>query len=202
MIQPTGYTHPEGTFYMSTYDIVLLQMGYAVSDFAQVSLTGTPPLGEDGIFPLDLSLKALVYDDRHVRVAGIGAVTGLVGLEEGNFFLGRVGGVTQLCFDDACDSSANVAATALLAGPATLTFAGVGFIWRLSSWAALLLELDTLIPLGTEAGEYNGIAVLPGFRFPYRTWSLDLGFARALDVEEEPEAPVIPFIAFTYRVLP
>lgn len=202
MVQPTGYTHPAGTVYLSSYDIALLQIGYAVTDDAQITLTGTPPLGEDAIFPLDLSLKAVAYRDRFVRVAGIGAVTGLVGLEEGNFFLGRVGGVTQLCFDEPCESSVNMSATALLAGPATLTFAGVGFVWRVAKWAAILLEVDTLIPLGTEAGEYNGVALLPGFRLPYRTWSLDLGIARPLDVDEEPETPVIPFIAFTYRVLP
>jgi hypothetical protein len=152
--------------------------------------------------PLDLSLKVAVYRDDYVRLAGIGAVTGLIGLEEGNFFLGRLGGVAQLCLDEPCESSATLGATALLAGPATLTLAGVGFIWRVASWAAILLEVDTLIPLGTEAGEYNGIAVLPGFRLPYRTWSLDIGVVRALDTDEAPDPPVIPFIAFTYRFLP
>jgi hypothetical protein len=87
MLLPTGYTHPAGTVYLSTYDIALLQAGYAISDAAQISLTGSPPLGDDQIFPLDLSLKVVVHRDRYVRVAGIGAVTGLVGLEEGNFLL-------------------------------------------------------------------------------------------------------------------
>jgi hypothetical protein len=202
MILPTGYTHPAGTLYLSSYEIALLQIGYALSDDAQISLTGAPPLGEDAIVPLDLSLKVVIHRERFVRVAGIGAVTGLVGLEEGNFLLGRAGAVTQLCFDTPCESSVSLGATALLAGPATLTVAGVGFVWRVASWAAILLEVDTLIPLGNEAGEYNGIAVLPGFRLPYRTWALDLGVVRALDTDEPPDPPLIPFIAFTYRFLP
>jgi hypothetical protein len=202
MILPTGYTHPAGTFYLSSYDIALLQIGYALSDDAQISLMGTPPIGDDAILPLDLSLKVVIHRERFVRVAGIGAVTGLIGLEEGNFLLGRVGAVTQLCFEEACESSVTMGATALLAGPATLTLAGVGLIWRVASWAALLLEVDTLIPLGSEAGEYNGIALLPALRLPYRTWSLDLGVVRALDTEEPPDPPLIPFIAFSYRFLP
>jgi hypothetical protein len=59
------------------------------------------------------------------------------------------------------------------------------------------LEVDTVLPLGNEAGEYNAIAVAPAFRLPYRTWALDLGAIRPLDVEEP--AQVLPFVAFTYR---
>jgi hypothetical protein len=201
MILPTGTTHPEGTVYLSSYEIAILQVGYAFAEDAQLSLTATPPLGEEGVFPVDLSLKVVVGRDDYVRVAAIGSASGIIGLEEGNFLLGRVGGVTQFCFDLACESSVTIGGTALLAGPATLALAGVGFVWRVASWAAFLLEVDTLIPLGTETGEYSGIAVLPGFRLPYRTWALDLGIVRPLDVEEQP-APVIPFIAFTYRFLP
>src|SRR5215207_9903571 len=49
LIAPTAETNPKGSFYATSYEIVLLQFGYAVSDFTQISITGTPPLGEEGI---------------------------------------------------------------------------------------------------------------------------------------------------------
>jgi hypothetical protein len=93
-----------------------------------------------------------------------------------------------------------LSATALLAGPATLTLAGVGSL-ACDQMGGALARGRYADPLGTEAGEYNGIAVMPGFRLPYRTWSLDIGVIRALDTDD-PDPPVIPFIAFTLRFLP
>src|SRR5690606_17999766 len=156
MLLPTGYTHPAGTLYLASYDIALLQVGYALSDDAQLTLTGTPPVGEDAIALVDLSLKAVVFRDSFVRVAGIGSISGVVGLDEGNFLLGRAGAVAQLCFDEPCESSATIGGTALLAGPATISMAGVGFIWRVAKWAARLLEGDTFIPLGNRSEERRG----------------------------------------------
>lgn len=112
ILMPTAYTHPAGTVYFSSIDIVLLQAGYAISDDTQVTLSGTPPLGEDNVFPLDLSLKNALVNEGPVRVAAIGSITGIAGLDEGNFFLGRIGGAAQLCFDTPCKSSASVASTA------------------------------------------------------------------------------------------
>ncbi len=206
LLLPTAYTHPEGTFYLSSYEIVLLQAGYAFSDTTQLTLSGTPPLGDQGsndkVFLLDASVKSAFIDEPWVRVAAIGSVSGLFGLEEGNFVLGRVGGVASMCFERGCRSSANIGFNTLLGGPATMMMTGAGVIWRVANWGALLLEVDTLIPLGTETGEFGGVAVLPGFRFPFRTWALDLGLARGLDTADPPDPAVIPIIAFTYRFLP
>ncbi len=200
VIQPTAMTHPEGTFYMSSTDIVFLQLGYAFTDSTQITLTGTPPLGEDAIYPLDLTLKTNLHAEGPVRVAALGSLTGLFGFEEGGFVVGRAGAVTQLCFDRACESSANVAMTVLLAGPALMAVPGAGFIWRVAPWGAILFEADTLMPIGSEAGEYHGAAVSAGFRFPYRTWALDLTLLRPLGAEDPP--PVVPLLTFTYRFLP
>lgn len=206
LFMPTAYTHPEGTVYLSSYEIVLLQAGYAFTDTTQVTLSGTPPIGEensdDRVFLLDASLKSAFIDEPWVRVAAIGSVSGIFGLEEGNFVLGRVGGVATACLERGCRSSMSVSANALLGGPATLMVTGAGVIWRIANWAALLVEADTLVPLGSETGEFSGIAVMGGFRFPYRTWALDLGVARGLDTEDEPDPAVVPILAFTYRFLP
>jgi len=200
VLLPTAYTHPSGTFYLSSYDIVLLQAGYAFDDTTQLTFTGVPPLTEDVIIPVDLSLKTALIRASSVRVAAIGSISGLFGLEEGGALLGRVGGVTELCFDDSCESSASIGTTLVLAGPAMIVANGAGVIWRVASFAALMLEVDTLMPIGREAGEIHAIAVAPAVRFPFRNWALDLGFVRPLDSAGPVE--VLPLVVFSYRFLP
>lgn len=199
VVLPTAYTHPEGTVYFSSYEILVLQAGWAVSDATQVSLTSTPPI-DGGIVVLDLSLKTAVLREDRVRAAGLVSTSGIVGMEEGQMFLGRIGGALQLCADDPCRSSVTMAGTTAFVGPVTVLLGGVGLTWNVARWATLLLEVETLTPIGREAGKAHGIAVMPGFRFPYRSWALDLSLGRILDPRNE--IPVLPFVAFTYRVLP
>jgi hypothetical protein len=195
VLVPTAFVHPAGTVYFSTYDIVVLQAGYAVADGSQISLTATPPI-EGTIVPVDLSLKTALAREGPVRVAATGSVSGIWGLDQGNFVIGRVGATTQLCFEPTCRSSASIAANLLLAG-AALAMTGVGVVWRVAPWLSLLLEVDTLVPLSRDAGKVEGIAVLPGLRLPHRTWSLDVALGRATGV-----TPSLPLLAFTYRFLP
>ncbi len=197
VVLPTAYTHPAGTAYFSSYDIILLQGGYALTDTTQVTLTSTIPI--EGLVLADVSLKSVVVQDGPVHVAAIGSVTGLWGLNVGNEVLGRVGAVAEFCFDPGCRSSASMGGTLLLGGPDTVLGAGVGVIWRAFWWMSFLAEAETLIPLTSQAGKVNGVALSPGIRFPHRTWSLDIGVARPLEV---PQAPTVPFVAFTFRALP
>ena len=44
VVLPTAYTHPKGPFFVSDYDVALVQIGYAFTDDTQISLTGVPPL--------------------------------------------------------------------------------------------------------------------------------------------------------------
>jgi len=182
--------------YLSTYDIVLLQVGYALTDSTQLTLTSTIPI--EGLVFADLTLKSVVAQDGPVRVAALGSITGLWGLDEGNAVLGRIGAVAEFCFDDGCRSSASMGGTVLLGGPYTVLGAGAGFIWRVFSWMSILAEAETLTPLTVTAGKVNGLSLSPGIRLPHRTWSLDLSVVQPLDV---PNAPTVPFLAFTYRFL-
>ncbi|MCC6213705.1 MAG: hypothetical protein IT376_02470 [Polyangiaceae bacterium] len=199
VLLPTAYTHPEGTLTFSSYELIFLQAGWAVSDVTQLSLTATPPI-DGGIAFLDLSLKTVVHREDRVRVAAIVSTSGVVGLEEGHMFLGRLGGAVQLCADVPCRSSVTMAGTTAFVGPVTVLLGGVGLTWNVARWATLLLEVETLTPIGREAGQAHGIAVMPGFRFPYRSWALDVSLGRILDPRDT--IPVLPFVAFTYRVLP
>lgn len=195
VLLPTAFVHPAGTVYVSDYDILLLQAGYAIAEGSQISLTTAPPIGS--IVPLDLSLKSVVAGDAAVHVAAIGSISGILGLDQGYSVLGRVGAVAQLCFDEKCRSSASFGADVALAGASTLATTGVGVIWRVASGLSLLLEVDTLLPLTRDSGRYNGIAVLPGLRLPHRTWSLDFALGRASGTKV-----VLPLVAFTVRLLP
>jgi len=201
VILPTAYTHPAGTFYLSDYDIVLLQMGYAITDSTQISISATPPLGDGGsekVFPLDISIKTQIVRSGPVRLAAIGSTTGIIGLEEGNFLLGRAGAVAQLCLEDLCASSISMGTTVVLAGPATLALTSVGLIWRFARWGSLIAEADTLLPMGRQIGQANGLAIMGGLRLPHRTWSLDLTLVRPIAVSNP---QTIPLLAFTYRFL-
>jgi hypothetical protein len=197
VLLPTAYTHPAGTAYFSTYDIAILQGGYAVSDSTQITLTSSVPF--EGIVLADLSVKTVIARDGPVRLAALGSASGIWGLDVGNSIVGRFGATGEFCFDTRCESSGSIAATIALLGPYTVAFTGAGVVWRVAKWLALLGEVDTALPTTLQAGRLNGIAVLPGIRFPFRTWALDLALVRPLGVESD---VTIPIIEFTFRVLP
>jgi hypothetical protein len=195
---PTAYTHPAGTVYVSDYEIAIVQAGYALSDSTQLTLTSTIPI--EGIVVADLSVKTVVAREGPVRVAAIGSVSGfLSNLDIGSATVGRVGAVTEMCFDDPCRSSVSLGGTAVLVGGETAVGAGLGFIWRAVKWLGLLAEVDTLTPTTMQAGNLNGIALSAGVRLPHRDWSLDLALVRPLGLHN---APTVPFAAFTLRFLP
>jgi hypothetical protein len=193
---PTAETHPEGTFYFSSYEIVLLQAGYAVSDRTQVTLTAMPPLRRETILPFDLTVKTVVAKASQFRVAALGSVSGISGTDIGTGVVGRAGGVVQLCFEWTCRSSISLGSQILLLGPAIFVGNGAGVILRASEHVAVLLEADAAIPIGNVANQYNGIAIAPGVRFTGEHFALDLAFAHALDALG---GPSLPFLAATYR---
>lgn len=202
LLTPTAETHPQGSFYATSYWIVLLQAGYAISDATQISLTATPPLGEERIVPADLSVKTVLLREPAVSVAGIVSASGIVGLEELSGFLGRAGGAVTLCADVAeCRLSFSLGSSLALAGPASIWFNGVGVSFRAARIVSLIAEVDTVLPLAEPVGEANGILGGVGVRLSGRAWGVDLGILRAGKARSQP-SPVIPFLAATYRYVP
>jgi len=199
LLFPTAYTHPKGTVFFSSLEIAFLQIGYAFSDDTQVTFS-TVPTYSTGIAPLDLSLKTVVARQGRVLVAALGSVTGLIGLDDGFIFAGRAGGVAQLCLEDRCASSLNIGANVLFLGPVILAVTTVGAILQISNTVALLLEVDTLVPVGREVGQINAIALGAGIRFLRTRWSIDLGMIGTPDVASA-ATPAIPILAATYRFL-
>jgi len=196
LVMPTAETHPAGTYYFSSYEIVLLQAGYAVSDRTQITLTSMPPLPQEKILPLDLSLKTVLARLPEFRIAALGSVSGIAGLEEGTAFVGRVGGVVQLCLERTCGSNVSVGTSIAMAGPAIIAGTAAGAIIRASRVTSILFEIDSAIPLGTAANEANGLAFASGVRFSGPHLGLDLAIARRIDLLD---SIVVPFVAATYR---
>ena len=201
LLSPTADTHPEGSFYATSYYIVLLQLGYAVSDRTQISVTATPPLGEEGVLPADVSIKTVLLREPHVSVAGIVSASGLLGVEEFSGFLGRVGGVATFCADAArCRLGFSISSNVALAGPASLLFNAVGVNFHAGSIVSLIAEVDSAIPLAEPVGEANGVLGGAGGRLSGRAWGVDLALMSA--GKAKGDVAVFPFLAATYRYVP
>jgi hypothetical protein len=194
VLLPTAYTHPKGTWFISNYDIVFSQMGYALTDDTQLTATGIPPLGEERIAFVDLTLKSSLYRGGRVRVAGLGSVSGLVANEVGVLGIGRVGGVVQLCIDGKCDSSVSMSSNVTLAG-AMLMANGVSGIFRAGRLASIVAELDTLVPLVRDSAEFGGAMTGGGVRFHWTQLSLDLELMHVVGNAKA----TLPIIALTWR---
>jgi hypothetical protein len=202
LIAPTAETNPSGSFYAISYEIVLLQVGYAVTDHTQISLTATPPLGEEAVIPGDISIKTVVLREPHVSVAAIASASGIVGFEEFSGFLGRAGGAVTLCAEAReCRLGISIGTSLALAGPASVWFNGVGVNWRVGRIVSLIAEIDTLLPLAEPVGEANGVLGGAGVRLSGRAWGVDLALMKAGKARAE-ASDLIPFVAATYRYVP
>jgi hypothetical protein len=202
LFAPTAETNPKGSFYATSYYIVLLQLGYSVSDNTQISVTATPPLGADKVVPGDISIKTVVLREPHVSVAAIASASGIVGFEEFSGFLGRAGGVATFCADAReCRLAFSMSTNIALAGPASLLFNGAGVSYRAGRIVSLIGEVDSLIPLGEAVGEANGLLAGIGVRLSGGAWGVDLGLLKAGKAHAQ-SSSILPFLAATYRYVP
>ena len=203
LIVPTANTNPRGSFYGTSYEVVLLQLGYSITDATQISIAAAPPLTADFIVPGDISIKTVLLREPSVSVAVIASATGVVGNEEFSGFLGRGGGAVSFCAEPReCRLEFSYATNLALAGPASVWFNGLGVSWRVGRLVSLLAEVDTVLPLGEEVGEVNGILGGIGVRLSGRAWGVDLALLRTAKAGAVEPAPVVPFLAATYRYLP
>lgn len=194
---PTAYTHPEGTLYFASTELVVLQAGYAITDHTQITLTATPPI--ETLVPLDLSLKTALLRSTFVRVAGTVSASGVLGAPNvGLILIGRLGGVVQLCPDAACHSTLVATTNVTLVGiPVVLS--GFGGVLRLSRLVSLIGEAGTVLPAGSTFAEANGAALSLGVRFAWRRGGVDVAVTRAWNAEHQ--GVTIPVLVASFRVL-
>ena len=101
LLHATAETQPKGSFTVSNYELVLLQAGYAPTDWLQFSVTTLPPYfkGMPGFG--DVAAKANFVRTRRFRAAAIVGtdIAGAGGMIAGGGHGGLVG---QVCIPESC----------------------------------------------------------------------------------------------------
>ena len=185
----TAETHPEGTFFFSDYELVLLQLGYAVTDDVQLSITGVPPIVRDQPYWFELGAKINVARTRWFRAALSGGfevvTTGDSGSNSGPYFGGRLGGVGQVCFDVPCRSSLSLNAGTLITSGIDQAFpfyGSAGFIANVSPLVSLLAEPALIGIVGTGTNDVSSGAIFAldyGVRLSGKNFGVDSHVPRA-----------------------
>jgi hypothetical protein len=135
-----------------------------------------------------------------LSIAVLGSASGIFGAEEGSGLVGRAGAVVTLCEPVwSCRVGLSMATNLALIAQFSTLLTGLGGSVRLSKTISLLAEIDTALPLGREAGEFNGIMGGSGVRFSKANWGIDLGFFVAGKARSEVTG--LPWIVGTYRLL-
>jgi hypothetical protein len=218
LLVPTAETHPEGTLFITVYELVLPSVGYALTDDVQASVFGFTDL-KGGV--IELRVKANVLRAGVVRVA-LGTSLDYLTSDpddlddpdaENDFLLGRADAMLQLCFDAPCRSSLSTAITVAAPAQTELIFPvalGAGVTIQGTSLLTLLLEYGAIV----NAAEDFDLLPLPlhlvsyGVRFTWsRSWALDVALARSLNPQREVRTTEpelfdvlgLPLIALSYR---
>jgi hypothetical protein len=211
----TAETHPKGTFFISDYEILLLQVGYAITDQLQVSVTGIPPIIQNQPYYFDFGAKLnLVRGDsfRAALTGGFEVVTTGGGSGSGGpYYGGRIGAIGQICFNanGTCRSSLSLnLGTILTSGVNEVlpVYGSAGFIVNVSRLVSLLAEPALLGALGTGAANIGSGAFFAldyGVRISGGNFGVDLTFLEPVAATtggfSNPFILGYPFVVFTYR---
>jgi hypothetical protein len=210
ILMPTAETHPQGSFFVSSYELVLLQLGYALTDHVQLSALILPPLFTDQPFFISPTVKVNVARGDLGNVAFLGGVDLLAsaGSDTDTELLGRLGAVAQLCLSKGCRSSISVNALAWAAftnGAGSALVTSAGGVFRITDVFALLLEPTLGVPLAGEVVDEDtpaGLALSYGIRLSGSAFAVDLTFVRPFFGGLEDELALgLPFVVATYRDL-
>ena len=208
----TAETHPKGTLFFSDYEILLLQVGYAITDEFQLSLTGVPPIIQNQPYYFDFGAKLNLLRSESFRAALTGGfeivTTGGSG-SSGPYFGGRIAGIGQICFNVTCRSSLSLnLGTILTSGVNEVlpVYGSTGFIVNLSRLVSLLAEPALLGALGTGAANIGSGAFFAfdyGVRISGANFGVDLTFLEPVAATtggfSNPFILGYPFVAMTYR---
>lgn len=222
LLAPTAETHPGGTLFASSYELVIVEAGYAFSDRLQAEITGVPFVPSEFAIA-ELTLKANVLRSRWLRAAVLTSMA-WVSARSGDdpdadasgrrqMVFGRVGATLQLCFELRCRTSLSVSSTVFAHAETDLLWPigmGAGFTARLNDTFSLLIETTGIF----NASKDFGVIPLPLFVLGYalrinssRHWALDLGFVRPMQSDDARrvggpdilDVLGVPVYAFTYR---
>jgi hypothetical protein len=210
ILVPSAETHPEGTLFASSYDLIaLLSVGYAFTDRLQSSITGMTD-GKSAF--AELNLKANLLRSRYLRVALLSGIDYVHG-SGGGFVFGRVGSTAQICFELPCRSSLSLHAMVVVHDePDTLLPMGfgAGFTARVADGVSALLEYSMLINASRDLPLITLPIYLVGYGLRISThpsWALDITLLRRMHSDDQIRTGSaglfdligLPLVAFTYR---
>ena len=209
ILVPTAETQPVGTLFASSYEILLLGVGYAPTDRLHLSIVGVTDL--DNRF-VEANLKVNLLRSRWLRFAAQSSIDDIGGNGQSEIF-GRAGGTLQLCFELRCATSLSVAGTLVVFDePNTVLPAGfgAGFTMRLNDDLSALLEYSALINAARDIGFVDLPAYLVGYGLriaAHTSWALDIALLRRMQSDRAIRSGAVkvfdllgtPFVAFTYR---
>lgn len=208
IIYSTAETHPAGTFYFSDYEIVLLQVGYAITDSVQVSLTGIPPMFTNQPYFFDLTTKVNLLRTSAFRAAIQIAGDVLVSPTSNpdSIFGLRMGGIGQVCFDPGCLSSLTLNAGTLLnnkSNEVVPIYLAAGLMFHVTDLLKFMVEPNYAVAVGNgKVDGPNGFILDYGIRLSGRQFGFDLAFIRPIGSGSGSFVMGVPMISFTYRTDP
>jgi hypothetical protein len=205
IIFSTAETHPEGTFFFTDHELIVLQFGYAFTDEIQLSLSGVPPLVKNQPYFFDLAFKAAVLRTEVFRLALIGAGTIVIvpDADPSSFFGARANAVGQFCFEKLCRHSFSLNVGTFVNTESNtvvpITLAG-GTVIQASDLVKFLVEPAYVLAVGEGVeSQPEGFLLNYGIRLSGRQFGFDIAFLRPFYDEDIPLIMGIPWVAFTYR---
>jgi hypothetical protein len=210
ILVPTAETHPEGTLFLSSYEVIVPSVGYAFTDRLHASVTGLTDF--DSVF-FELNVKANLLRSPVLRVAALSSIDYARGDYDGELLFGRAGATAQLCFELACRTSLSLSAMLVVHDELDTILPmgfGSGFTAQVSEDLWALLEYSALINAAREFEFIDLPLYLVGYGLriaPAPSWALDVSLLRELESDDELrvgdlglfELLGIPFLAFTFR---
>ena len=208
----TAETHPKGTFFVSDYEILLVQLGYAVTDDLQISVAGIPPIAKSQPYFFDFGLKLNVVRNETFRAAFTGALdvaTATGDAYSSTYYGGRLGAIGQFCFEATCRSSVSFNAGTFLSSASSSVlpvYGSAGFIANVSPLVSLLAEPAIFGVVGAgDVHASSGAVFLAnyGVRLSEKNFGLDLTMVKPIVTtngsSDDTFVMGYPFLAFTYR---
>ncbi len=208
VIGSTAFTAPKGSVYFSSYELILLQGGVAVTDNFQLTLTTLPPLITDQPYFVDLSAKFAFLQTPRFHMAAIGSLLAFGGADlDSVFAVGRLGIVGTACLTENCYVNISASSLFWLSGdldrvvPVTLN---LGVTARVAGIFSLLAEANLITAVG-DLGSSSidlfdaGALIGYGVRFSSGNFGFDLTFLRPVGFGDDTFILGVPWLAFTYR---
>lgn len=206
-LMPTALMEPAGTWSFSDFELVMVSLGYAVTDRASISVTTLLPIVEDMPVWLLANAKLQVVRSGNLRVAVQGAITYLA--DRGSnandaVTAGELGAAATLCIDKACRSHV----TGFIGGgfahqnQGSVPFlVGGAAAFSLGKHLKAIFEADSAFIAGDINEQANGFLGWYGLRFTSEWIGVDLGFMKPIcDGCSNDGLPMgVPFVSFTYR---